>query len=117
MGGKSAVVKGKAWEQEVARELTRVGIKHERILRESRDANVGDVTSKQEPEIPIAVVKRDRQTPVVVLSWEDFLDLYYYVCGDEPWSVGFLVQCKVGKQPPVMPAYRQAVEAFDAAAK
>ena len=110
--GKAEVVKGKAWEQEVARELTRVGVKHERILRESRDANVGDVSCKG-PEIPIAVVKQDYKTPVVVISFQDFLDLYYYVSGEEKYEVGFLVQCKVGKKPPVMPAYREAVEALD----
>lgn len=115
MGGRESRRKGIRWEQQIANDLSMVGVPHQRVLTETREGNSGDVTSKRpKPEIPIAVVKQDYQTPVVVISLSDFLDLYYHVGGDEKYEVGFLVQCKVGKQPPVMPAYREAVEAFDA---
>lgn len=114
MGGKESRKKGLNWERQVARDLSMVGVPHERVLTETREGNSGDVVSKRpKPEIPIAVVKQDYQKPVVVISWEDFLDLYYYVSGEEKYEVGFLCQCKVGKAPPVMPAYREAVEALD----
>jgi hypothetical protein len=113
--GKAERRKGHDWERDVARELSIAGIPHKRVLSESRDGNSGDVTpTKQKPSMPIAVIKQDRQEAVVVISFHDFLDLYYWCEGLEVGKVGFLVQCKVGKQPPVMPAYREAVEAFDA---
>lgn len=113
--GKAERIKGRAWEQEVARELTIAGVPHKRVLTESRDGNSGDVVSTNpKPSMPIAVIKQDYRAPVVVISFQDFLDLYYWAAGQEDGNVGFLVQCKVGKLPPVMPAYREAVEAFEA---
>ena len=45
MSGAASVRKGKVWEREVARRLTELtGRTHERVLTETRDGNVGDVT-------------------------------------------------------------------------
>jgi hypothetical protein len=114
--GKAERIKGRAWEQEVARRLSGpCRQEHVRVLVETQQGNSGDVKPKYgKPEVPVAIVKQDRQTPVVVMDLKHFLDLCYWATSDESHVVqlGYLVQCKVGKLPPVMPAYREAVEAF-----